>query len=119
MLGVGQVDGSTVGIFAMPAIEPYSPPYLLGIDRQVLAAAAAASREAQATAGEHRALWISVVVGLCVLGAALLGSLVYLGVKLFNAPKAAAAAASSNGVHGIAMSPLEQQARTLGPDGGI
>lgn len=115
----------------MPAIEPYQPPNIMDIDRQVLAAAAAYDTEddtAPDSAGpfKQRGAWIALVVALAVLGAGLLGALVYLAVRLFRAPKAAAAAGGAvNGishdgrVSGIAMSPLEQQTRVLGPSGGI
>lgn len=143
-LGVGTVDRSTVGKFVMPAVEPFQRPLTFQLDAAALAAAVGdgSSMAAPAPTGMgggmgrgSNAAFVTLIVMLSVLGAALLGALVWLAVRLARAPKAAAAVAGSAGVAGngaspfddgvgrpagsIAMSPLEQQARAHGPSGGI
>lgn len=141
LLGVGTIDKSTVGQFAMPAIQPFELPYMLEVSKDVLssAAVAAASEGSQGSIlGRGKSASIAIIVILSVLGAALLASLAYLAVRLVKAPKARAARCvttpfddgvgrrqgAAGGPPGVGiqipgLSPLEQQTMRHGPTGGI
>jgi hypothetical protein len=92
LLGLGEVDKSTIGKLAMPAIEPYQEPYVLEVRSDALAAAAAGSSDSWFGLGNlfgphMRSVAISGIVIISVLGALLLGAVMVLVVRLARAGK--------------------------------
>jgi hypothetical protein len=141
LLSLGEVDKSTVGKLAMPAIEPYKEPYVLEVRGDALAQAAAGGSGGWfgfgSMLGPHsKSVTISMIVIVSVMGALLLGAVIGLIVRLARAGKSSRDGIRSSvfddGVRaapggrlsqrqgaGAGMSRLERHGRSLGPAGGL
>jgi hypothetical protein len=140
LLTLGEVDKSTVGKLAMPAIEPYQEPYMLEVRSDALAAAAAGSSGGwfglNNLFGPHmRNVTISGIVIISVLGAVLLGAVMLVVVRLAKAGKRDSSGRGGSFDDGVrpmqggrlsqrqgsgaaGMSRLERHARSMGSQGG-
>ncbi|WIA13892.1 hypothetical protein OEZ85_002464 [Tetradesmus obliquus] len=92
LLTLGEVDRSTVGKLAMPAIEPFREPYVLEVQPDALAQAASGSSGGWLGLGnmfgpQSKSAKVSMVVIIAVLGAVLLGAVMCLCVRLARAGK--------------------------------
>jgi hypothetical protein len=92
LLSLGEVDKSTVGKLAMPAIEPFQQPYVLEVRGDALAQAASGNSGGWFGIGnffnQHsRHVTIPMVVIISVLGAVLLAAVLVLIVRLARAGK--------------------------------
>lgn len=92
LLTLGEVDRSTVGKLAMPAIEPFREPYVLEVQPDALAQAASGSSGGWLGLGDmfgpqSKSAKVSMVVIIAVLGAVLLGAVMCLCVRLARAGK--------------------------------
>jgi hypothetical protein len=108
LLGLGEVDKSTIGKLAMPAIEPYQEPYVLEVRSDALAAAAAGSSGSWFNLGPHmRSVTISGIVIISVLGAVLLGAVMLLVVRLARAGKGGRDGSGRGGSFDNGVRPLQ------------